>query len=72
MKILLDFLPILLFFGAYKFFDIYVATGVLMAATALQMTALYLIEKRLQARDHPVLLGVPETAYLKCFVVRRL
>jgi intracellular septation protein len=48
MKILLDFLPILLFFGAYKFFDIYVATGVLMAATALQMTALYLIEKRLQ------------------------
>jgi len=31
-----------------------------------------LIEKRLQARDHPVLLGVPETAYLKCFVVRRL
>ncbi|MCR4373339.1 MAG: class I SAM-dependent rRNA methyltransferase [Acidobacteria bacterium] len=31
-----------------------------------------LVEKRLQARDHPVLLGVPETAYLKCFVVRRL
>lgn len=31
-----------------------------------------LIEKRLQSRDHPVLLGVPETAYLKCFVLRRL
>jgi len=31
-----------------------------------------LIEKRLQARDHPVLLGVPETSYLKCFVLRRL
>lgn len=31
-----------------------------------------LVEKRLQARDHPVLLGVPETSYLKCFVVRRL
>ena len=31
-----------------------------------------LVEKRLQARDHPVLLGVPETAYLKCFVVRKL
>ncbi len=30
------------------------------------------VEKRLQARDHPVLLGVPETAYLKCFVARRL
>lgn len=31
-----------------------------------------LVEKRLQARDHPVLLGVPETAYLKCVVARRL
>ncbi len=31
-----------------------------------------LVEKRLQARDHPVLLGVPETAYLKCSVLRRL
>ena len=33
MKILIDFLPILLFFGAYKFYDIYVATGTLMVAT---------------------------------------
>lgn len=30
------------------------------------------VEKRMQARDHPVLLGVPETYYLKCFVMRRL
>ena len=30
------------------------------------------VEKRRQARDHPVLLGVPETYYLKCFVLRRL
>lgn len=29
------------------------------------------VEKRMQARDHPVLLGVPETYYLKCFVLRR-
>jgi len=29
---------------------------------------LRLIEKRGQARDHPVLLGVPETAYLKCLI----
>jgi 23S rRNA (cytosine1962-C5)-methyltransferase len=29
------------------------------------------VEKRTQARDHPVLLGVPETHYLKCFVLRR-
>ena len=26
------------------------------------------IEKRMQGRDHPVLLGVPETYYLKCFI----
>jgi 23S rRNA (cytosine1962-C5)-methyltransferase len=30
------------------------------------------VEKRRQARDHPVLLGVPETYYLKCFILRRL
>jgi len=30
------------------------------------------VEKRRQARDHPVVLGVPETLYLKCFVLRRL
>lgn len=30
------------------------------------------VEKRMQARDHPVLLGVPETYYLKCFILRRL
>jgi 23S rRNA (cytosine1962-C5)-methyltransferase len=30
------------------------------------------VEKRMQARDHPVLLGVPETYYLKCLIVRRV
>jgi 23S rRNA (cytosine1962-C5)-methyltransferase len=30
------------------------------------------VEKRMQGRDHPVLLGVPETYYLKCLIVRRL
>jgi 23S rRNA (cytosine1962-C5)-methyltransferase len=30
-----------------------------------------LVEKRRQSRDHPVLLGVPETHYLKCFVLRK-
>ena len=29
-----------------------------------------LIEKRMQASDHPVLLGVPETYYLKCVIAR--
>jgi len=31
---------------------------------------LQLIEKRMQASDHPVLLGVPETSYLKCLIAR--
>ena len=48
MKILIDFFPILLFFGAYKLFDIYVGTAVLMAATALQMSLVYLIDRKLQ------------------------
>jgi len=30
------------------------------------------VEKRMQGRDHPVVLGLPETYYLKCFVLRRL
>jgi len=30
------------------------------------------VEKRRQSRDHPVVLGVPETYYLKCFVLRKL
>ncbi len=30
------------------------------------------VEKRMQGRDHPVLLSVPETYYLKCFILRRL
>lgn len=31
-----------------------------------------LLEKRMQARDHPVLFGVPETYYLKCLIVRMI
>jgi 23S rRNA (cytosine1962-C5)-methyltransferase len=35
-------------------------------------TQMTLVEKRTQGRDHPVLLGVPETHYLKCLILRRL
>jgi 23S rRNA (cytosine1962-C5)-methyltransferase len=31
-----------------------------------------IIEKRMQASDHPVLLGMPETYYLKCVIARVL
>ena len=36
------------------------------------MAGVTVVEKRMQGRDHPVLLGVPETYYLKCFVLRKL
>ncbi len=35
-------------------------------------TPVTMVEKRMQGRDHPVLVGVPETYYLKCFVLRRV
>jgi intracellular septation protein len=57
MKQLLDFLPILLFFAAYKIYDIYVATAVIMAATTVQMAILYKLDGRLQTL-HKVTLGL--------------
>ena len=35
-------------------------------------THVAVVEKRMQSRDHPVLLGVPETYYLKCFILRKV
>jgi intracellular septation protein len=37
MKFLFDLFPVILFFVAFKFYDIYVATGVAIAATFLQV-----------------------------------
>jgi intracellular septation protein len=48
MKILIDFFPILLFFGAFKIYGIYVGTAVLMAATVVQMGLIYKIDHKLQ------------------------
>ena len=33
---------------------------------------LQIAEKRTQAGDHPILLGVPETYYLKCVIARAI
>ncbi len=49
MKPFLDFIPILLFFIAYKYYDIYVATTVVIIASVLQATYVYITEKRLPA-----------------------
>ena len=45
---------------------------VLYEAAVDSHTAVTVVEKRMQGRDHPVLLGVPETYYLKCFILRKL
>jgi intracellular septation protein len=42
MQALTDFLPVLAFFVAFKFAGIYVATGVLIAATCVQVLVQYL------------------------------
>jgi 23S rRNA (cytosine1962-C5)-methyltransferase len=46
--------------------------AILEEAAADARVATVIVEKRGQARDHPVLLGVPETRYLKCLVLRKL
>jgi len=48
MQILLEFLPVLAFFGAYKYFGgIYVATGVLMVGMPLSLLILWWRSRRL-------------------------
>ena len=46
--------------------------GVLHQASIDSHTPVTVVEKRTQGRDHPVLVGVPETYYLKCFILRRV
>lgn len=48
MKYLFDFFPVLLFFIAYKLFDIYVATAVIIGATFLQVGVFWLKHRRFQ------------------------
>jgi 23S rRNA (cytosine1962-C5)-methyltransferase len=46
--------------------------AILTAAAVDAGATVTVVEKRRQARDHPIVLGVPETYYLKCFVLRKL
>jgi len=46
--------------------------AVLHEASVDSRTPVTIVEKRMQGRDHPVLVGVPETHYLKCFILRRV
>ena len=45
---------------------------ILSAAASDTGSSIALVERRLQSRDHPVLLGVPETSYLKAMVLRKM
>lgn len=49
MKLLFDFLPILLFFLAFKLFDIYIATSVGMVASLLQVAFYWLKHRRFES-----------------------
>ena len=44
----------------------------LQMAAADAHTQVTVVEKRMQSRDHPVLLAAPETYYLKCFILRKV
>ncbi|MCX8049950.1 MAG: septation protein A [Methylohalobius sp.] len=57
MKLLFDFFPVVLFFIAYKLDGIYVATGVAIAATLLQVGYLWLRQRRVETM-HLVTLGL--------------
>ena len=46
--------------------------AIVQQAAADARANMVLVEKRMQGRDHPVLVGVPETYYLKCFIMRKL
>ncbi len=51
MAALLEFLPLLIFFGVYKMYDIFWATGALMAATALQLCVSYVMHKKIEKKQ---------------------
>ncbi len=48
MKQLLDFIPLIIFFALFKLYDIYVATGALIAATAVQVAVTYFVYKKVE------------------------
>jgi len=46
--------------------------GIILDAAVDARAEVSVVEKRMQSRDHPVVLGMPETYYLKCFILRKL
>lgn len=48
MKQIIDFIPLIVFFVLYKMYNIYVATGALIVATAIQICLTYLLYKKVE------------------------
>lgn len=48
MKFLFDYLPIIVFFVAYKFGDIYLATALTMIVSVLQVAAMWIMHRRFE------------------------
>lgn len=48
MKQLFEFIPVILFFITYKFYDIYVATAVIIAATIIQVGISWIVNKKIE------------------------
>ncbi|WP_455200977.1 septation protein A [Kaarinaea lacus] len=57
MKFLVDFFPVLLFFVAYKVYDIYVATAVAIAAAFIQVGIHYFKHKKFE-KSHLITLAI--------------
>ncbi len=57
MKFLFDLFPVILFFVAYKTYDIFVATGVAIAASALQVALFWMKHRRFE-KMHLITLGL--------------
>ena len=57
MKFLFDFFPILVFFVAFKMYDIYTATAMTIAASVIQLGIYWLQHQRFE-KMHVITLGV--------------
>ena len=57
MKILFDFFPLILFFAAYKFYGIFVATGVAIVASIAQVAVSWLRQRKFET-THLITLAV--------------
>ena len=57
MKLIFDFFPLILFFGAYRFYDIYTATGIAIAASLVQVFIIWYRTRKFEP-THIVTLAV--------------